>query len=487
MKPIPLIIPNYNQKTYLVNIINWWNYYTNNAPVYVLDNASTYEPLLSLYKNIQLLFPNVTLQLCEVNNCGDNLRTFLNEYIHDKYDYYVISNPDIQPKPDVPENFLAIFKEVLDLNGFHRVGFGLAIDDIPEDLHNKTDVIKNETPHWKHKVLVTAAGKKYKGFRTGIDLTFCLYKTENGGWLSTKEGGNFANALRLFMAYHFGWYVNNTTTIEENINYFKTARTKKTAQSSSDVKGVNTYAPAEFKDMIKAAGVYETLAVLKKEIIDKERVFYVRFGDGDLLLMNGGNDKFHAYNKKLQEQLVQSFKITDECYIKGLAVNYPIEKGMKPGLFAPFEYNEKLAKVVKRFTKERNFYNPVVFQYLYVFDKFSFNKFFQQFIHRAVIFVGCIDAKLIEKLIDLNVYTSIETKAKDSFDDFDTIEKQLIEAIKKYPKPPLVICATGLTTRALAKSVYQSNVNCYFIDIGSVVDAAAGLETRKWIKLNNEK
>jgi hypothetical protein len=441
-----------------------------------------------LYKNIQLLFPNVTLQLCEVNNCGDNLRTFLKEYIHDKYEYYVISNPDIQPKPDVPENFLAIFKEVLDLNGFHRVGFGLAIDDIPEDLHNKSDVIRNETPHWKHKVLVSAAGKKYKGFRTGIDLTFCLYRTENGGWLSTKVDGNFANALRLFMAYHFGWYVNNTTTIEENINYFKTARTKKTAQSSSDVKGVNTYAPAEFKDMIKAAGVYETLALIKKTWLEKP-TFYVRFGDGDLLVMNGGKDKLHGYSKKLQEQLVHSFKITDENYIKGLAVNYPLEKGMKKGLFAPFEYNDKLAKVVKRFTKERNFYNPVVFQYLYVFDKPAFEDFCKNYIqpYNHIVFIGCIATEVINELLGISITKTIVTKAENSFDDFDNIAKEAASYIDSIGVRTIVFCACGLTTRALANKLWSSNADCNFLDIGSVVDAAAGLETRKWIKLNNAK
>lgn len=484
---IPLIIPNFNQKTYLINIINWWNYYTNNAPVYIIDNASTYEPLLNLYKILPQVFPNVVLELCDENNCGNNLKNFINKYIHLNYEYYVISNPDIQPKPDVPENFLHIFKEVLDFNGFHRVGFGLAIDDIPEDLHNKSDVLRNETPHWKNKQIVTVLGKKYKGYKTGIDLTFCLYKTANGGWLSNKEGSNFANALRLFAAYHFGWYVNNNTVIEENINYFKTARTKKTAQTSSSIKGVNTYAPEEYKDMIKAAGVYETLALIKKYWFEKP-TFYVRFGDGDLLVMSGGKDKLHDYSNKLQEQLVQSFKITNDSYIKGLAVNYPLEKGMKKGLFAPFEYNDKLAKVVKRFTKERNFYNPVVFQYLYVFDKPAFEDFCKNYIqpYQSILFIGCIDVQVINELLGISVTKHIATKSENSFDDFDNVSKEANDFINKSLTHVLVISACGLMSRALANLLWNRRpIWCNFLDIGSVVDAAAGLETRKWIKINN--
>lgn len=483
---IPLIIPNFNQKTYLINMINWWNYYTHSAPVYVVDNASTYEPLLSFYDKCKNVFNNVEIIRCEINNCGENLKAFLQEYIHGKYQYYVISNPDIQPHPEVPENFLKIYVEVLNNYSYHRVGLGLIYDDLPDFIDNKADVIKNEKSHWLNKQIVATKQGKYKGYKTGIDLTFCLYKTQNGGWLTNKEGNNFANALRLFKAFHFGWYVGPQTAIDENINYFKTAKTKKNTTDKASIKGVNTYAPSQYKDMIKSAGVYETLALIEKNIAEQAICFYLRFGDGDLLVMDGGNDKFNKHSKELQQKLTEAFQIQQPNYIKGLAVNYPLEKGMQPGLFAPFEYNEKLAGIVKKHSKERNFYNPVVFQYLYVFDKARFDQFFSSLSNRKVIFVGSVQKEVIEKLISNTVFIHIETPSSDSFNEFDRISEELLYALQdlaNYELPPLVICACGLTTRALARYLITLGLPFVFLDIGSVVDAAANNPTRKWIKL----
>ena len=95
----PLIIPNFNQLFYLINLINWWNYYTNNSKVYILDNKSDYKPLLKFYENCHVLWPNVEIVKFKVNNCGDNLKSFLKSRVYNKYSYYCISNPDIMPHP----------------------------------------------------------------------------------------------------------------------------------------------------------------------------------------------------------------------------------------------------------------------------------------------------------------------------------------------------------------------------------------------------
>jgi hypothetical protein len=43
MKNVPLIIPVFNQVTYLRNLILWWRWYNPQSRIFVVDNGSNYE------------------------------------------------------------------------------------------------------------------------------------------------------------------------------------------------------------------------------------------------------------------------------------------------------------------------------------------------------------------------------------------------------------------------------------------------------------
>lgn len=246
---IPLIIPNFNQLTYLVNLINWWNYYTNYARVIIIDNASTYKPLLKFYDYAKEIWKNVNIVRCKENNCGNNLTFLIKQDIRWKYEYYCISNPDIMPCPDTPENFIDILRHCISEYKFHHAGFGLRLSDLPDWIDNKKLIIYRQAHFYdkKNKIIINYEGSFYKGFRAPIDLTFAMYCTSNGGWAFPMKRVNWSNAIRIFQAYHLGWYIHPDTQIKEHEYYFKTAiRREDREKNGKKIKGVNGHRPAKF-------------------------------------------------------------------------------------------------------------------------------------------------------------------------------------------------------------------------------------------------
>jgi len=239
MNNIPIIIPVFNQLTYLKNIINWWKWYYPENPIVIVDNGSTYEPLLEYYGKLN---GEALIYMREENNCIDNLRAVIQNFIGT--DYYVISDPDIMPHPNTPANFLEIFKKAIDVDGFHRAGFGLITSDLPEWLNERAMIIGNEAELKSNPVNIDFDGKWYAGFKAPIDTTFCLYKKSNGGWSAPMNGKDWGNCLRIFDAFHLGWYQHPVIVNSEMDFYFKNAKYRVPGEPSA---GKNNNRPEQYK------------------------------------------------------------------------------------------------------------------------------------------------------------------------------------------------------------------------------------------------
>lgn len=475
----PLIIPNFNQKAWLIQLINWWNFATGSMPVFILDNASSYGPLLEFYDHCSLLFPNVTIVRYGENSCRQNLAGFLNE-LDPKYQYYCISNPDILPGPTVPENFLQILKHCLDTYGYYKAGFQLANHNIPDSISIKSKILEDSADHHTNKVFIDYEGKRYKGHKAAIDLTFAMYSRANGGWMFPVDNQKFGHSIRVFESFHLGWYIEDKTNNPEHINYFKTAKCKTQGLKRKDAKGSNSYRPAKYEGIIQSASTGETLAAISTKLAAGEKVVYSRFGDGDILIAGGqAKEKFTNSSPALVAELKAAIAYTDARHIKGMSINYPLEKGMTPGVFAPFEYDDKLAGIVKGFTKQRRFYNPILFHYLAVFEPEKLKAFLDEHVRgKRIMYIGCLPKVKMEILFGKIDYY-VATPDRNSY---ASIESWWPEAKKNLNKVDIVIPATGLATRAVNYRILKENIQVSSLDIGSLVDAVCNLPTRTWIK-----
>lgn len=229
---IPFIIPNFNQLSFLRNIVNQILFYYPDSDIYVVDNGSNYAPLLDFYN----ISKRLRVFSYPENDFIGNLSSFITYELQSEY--YVITDPDISILPTTPPNFLEVFKAAID-SGFHHAGFGLKTDDLPEWNPKSKWIQGDENALLSVPVTIAHEGKEYKGFRAPIDTTFALYKKSNG-WSAPMTGEAWNNSVRLFEAYHLTWYLHKDYLNKEMKYYFETAKRRELGKPTA---GQNHYNP----------------------------------------------------------------------------------------------------------------------------------------------------------------------------------------------------------------------------------------------------
>lgn len=167
-KNIPSLIIGYNQYTFIKNMVQQLEKYTSD--ITVIDNNSNYQPLLDYYQND---FKYTLLK--QKSNFG---YTVYNQDRVQKLvgDLYVLTDPDLQFNPHLPDNFLSELINISNYFGASRVGFALFIDsdDIRTDITYSGQPIKSwESQFWKQR-LIYPLNETIELYSAPIDTTFCL-------------------------------------------------------------------------------------------------------------------------------------------------------------------------------------------------------------------------------------------------------------------------------------------------------------------------
>lgn len=208
-KKIPIIINNINRLSFLkllIEALEKRGYYN----IYIIDNASTYQPLLEYYKTC----PYQIFRLQK--NLGFLALWKSKIYKQFDKDYFVYTDSDVVPVENCPDDFLNLFWKTLKTNkDVYKVGFSLKIDDLPDHYKQKNDVIEWEKKYFKKPVSPFF-------FEANIDTTFALY----------KPGLNQAANIYIKMyrssapyeAKHMPWYNNSENLSEEELYYIQHAQ-----------------------------------------------------------------------------------------------------------------------------------------------------------------------------------------------------------------------------------------------------------------------
>lgn len=203
-KDIPIIINNFNRLTTLRQLIESLveRGYDN---IHIIDNASTYPPLLEYYKTC----PYKVYMLKE--NLG--FKALWKSGLYKKLckDYYVYTDSDVVPIKECPSDFIDHFLSHLKKYPFARkVGFSLMIDDLPEHYELKDKVIDWEKNFYVHPI-------NDELFRAPIDTTFALYRPFVG--LSRSRQVEAYRTAHPYQAHHLPWY-NDSQHLSDEEQYY---------------------------------------------------------------------------------------------------------------------------------------------------------------------------------------------------------------------------------------------------------------------------
>jgi len=213
----PIIINSFNQLTYLRRLIDSLleNHFRN---IYILDNASTFPPLLEYYENARSRGVFVLYY-----NSNQGPRAFHSKKI---YRTHFKDIPHIYTDPDIlfdtfADNHLTRLFEISEKYRFHKVGSAIEIpsDELISDrplyqkeLNKRLSIRENEIRFWQNEI-------EHETYLADIDTTWHLFNPK-----FYLDGTNFFRALRLsgtgFTLKHLPYYKANHVPTEE-IAFYK--------------------------------------------------------------------------------------------------------------------------------------------------------------------------------------------------------------------------------------------------------------------------
>jgi glycosyltransferase involved in cell wall biosynthesis len=205
----PVFIISFNRLTYLQKLIAWLekNSFSN---IIVVDNNSSYPPLLAyldaLPYNVVRLKENLGhLAIWKCGLFADTLSRV----------YFIVTDPDILPMNDCPEDvLLQFYNRLIAYPHIAKCGFSLILDDIPAAYPLRESLMAVERPYWNVPL------PDASGYFAPIDTTFALYRPgitpDNPGWL---EGIRLAPP---YAARHLPWYETGGV-MDEDLLFYSTA------------------------------------------------------------------------------------------------------------------------------------------------------------------------------------------------------------------------------------------------------------------------
>lgn len=208
---IPIIINNFNQYEYLLKLIKALEDrgYHN---IHILDNASTYPPLLQYYKECPYTVHHLGANLGYMALWKSGLfKEFRNQY-------FVYTDPDVVPVAECPADFMEYFYRILQKHPLSpKVGFSLKIDDIPNHYPLREKVIAYENKYWEKEISPGI-------FSAPLDTTFALHRpftTHTNYPEDRMYRTGFPYQLR-----HLPWYVDPDHMTDNERYYANSCKTR---------------------------------------------------------------------------------------------------------------------------------------------------------------------------------------------------------------------------------------------------------------------
>lgn len=226
-KDIDVFVISYNRLSYLESLVLWLEK-AGFENIHIVDNASTYLPLLEYLKlskhkvhRLEKNYGHLTVWDCE---------KFKDIVEHKNY---IVTDCDVLPIDECPSNVTEYFLQILEkYPTVTKVGFALKIDDLPDNNSSKETVIEWEKQFWQKKI---SDGL----YDASIDTTFALYRPR-----IYPESKKWWKSIRTdfpYLAQHLPWYVDSSQQSKEDKFYQNSLQNESSFWSVTDLKMLKEY------------------------------------------------------------------------------------------------------------------------------------------------------------------------------------------------------------------------------------------------------
>lgn len=200
----PVFIVCRDRLTMLRGLLDWLESVDNADEVYLIDNASTWPPLLEFYETTRHTV--IRTGANHGHRVGWKLGLLRKYASHRRFIY---TDPDLLPVEDCPADAIARMADVLDADKFAvKCGFSIKVDDLPPCA--PPGAAPWEAKYW------TAYHERVKAWRAPIDTTFALYRPRAVNLF------RYQPAYRLPEPYsvrHLPWYTDPANLNDEDAHY----------------------------------------------------------------------------------------------------------------------------------------------------------------------------------------------------------------------------------------------------------------------------
>lgn len=231
--------------------------------------------------------------------------------------------------------------------------------------------------------------------------------------------------------------------------------------------------------------VKDTLKEVRK---DFDKSSFVRFGDGDIMMMAGweGKQGNQFNSKELMNEIREAVRIQDPNFKIATSVDQPREPKDTlrespdyEGIFTAVGYNKGLKKALKKFCNRKVYLSPIFLHFLAVYKQDIFKRFVREYIHPLkILYVGGkhLNKEPLHKIFGIDKFIEIP-----SYQAYDTIDEWYPQVTKVIDNYDMTLLSMGFTSSAFQKRLWKKGYKSF--DVGSLADGIVGnWKERGWIE-----
>lgn len=204
----PILINNFNRLQLLKEQIEWLLTLDDKVAIIVVDNLSTYPPLLDYYDKLD--YPNVQVVPLHFNSWRLGA-AYLAKQLK-MYPAIVITDSDLLPYPNTPKDIISHLSSLMEkYPRYNHIGLSLEIEDLPVDAPMYKKVYKHESQFWSPQTKLL----NNEVYVAKIDSTFAMYRPSST--ILALEPA--LRTARPYTLKHIDWYLKPEEYSEE-YNYY---------------------------------------------------------------------------------------------------------------------------------------------------------------------------------------------------------------------------------------------------------------------------